>query len=481
LAIDDNTGTKFLHFKGAIGTSGIKVTPLDGPTIVTGLTFTTANDAIERDPVAYELSGSNDSIDGPYTLIASGDIVDFAQEAAWPRFTKNETPISFDNSEAYSHYQVLFTAVRDAASANSMQIAEVELIGIPKPIPADVTASGDVVKGVPDELRDGSVAGWPDGEYPGLAVDDDVSTKFLHFGGEVSPTGFVVEPASGASVVTGLSFTTANDAPERDPISFELSGSNDSIDGPYTLIASGDIVDFAMEAAWPRFTKNATPIAFENDAAYKYYQVMFPAVRDAASANSMQIAEVELIGVPGEPAAASLLSVIRSNGVSGDRDPVGPYDGGSAPLATEAGGLMDGNLVYSDRTYPWAGVPVEYVGTEYIRTYNSDKNGGTIDVTYEVTISRPAIVWITVDDRIPAEWDAGGTIASPQDAADYVTAAFAAPGTFTDTGIDMYVREASDGSNDRPMSVYAAELDAGTYVFGSMDSGKNYYSIGAVE
>ena len=479
LAIDDNTGTKFLHFKGETEPTGIQVTPLDGPTIVTGLSFTTANDATERDPISFELSGSNDSIDGPYELIASGDIVDFAQETAWPRFTKNETAISFANSKAYAHYQVMFPAVRDPGSANSMQIAEVELIGTPAPTPADVTAAGDVVKGVPDEPRDGSVAGWPDGEYPGLAVDDNVSTKFLHFRGEVSPTGFVVEPASGPSVVTGLTFTTANDAIERDPISFELSGSNDSIDGPYTLIASGDIVDFAMEAAWPRFTKNATPISFENDAAYKYYQVMFPAVRNPGSANSMQIAEVELIGVPGQPAAASLLSVVRSNGVSGDRDPVGPYDGGSAPLATEAGGLMDGNLVYSDRTYPWAGVPAEYVGTEYIRTYNSDKNGGTTDVTYEVTISRPAIVWITVDDRIPAEWDAGGAITSPQDAADYVTAAFAAPGTFVDTGIDMYVHE--NDTTDRSMSVYAAELAAGTYVFGSMDSGKNFYCIGAVE
>jgi len=101
------------------------------------------------------------------------------------------------------------------------------------------------------------------------------------------------------TIVTGLTFTTANDAPERDPISFELSGSNDSIDGPYELIASGDIVDFAQEAEWPRFTKNETEILFENDVVYKYYQVMFPTVRDAASANSMQIAEVELLGVPG--------------------------------------------------------------------------------------------------------------------------------------------------------------------------------------
>ena len=164
---------------------------------------------------------------------------------------------------------------------------------------SDVTAPGDIVKGVPDEPRDGSVAGWPDGEYPGLAVDDDVSTKFLHFRGEVSPTGFVIKPASGASIVTGLTLTTANDAIERDPISFELSGSNDSIDGPYELIASGDIVDFAQEAAWPRFTMNATPISFENDVAYKYYQIMFPTVRDPGAANSMQIAEVELLGPPG--------------------------------------------------------------------------------------------------------------------------------------------------------------------------------------
>ncbi|MHC4534233.1 MAG: LamG-like jellyroll fold domain-containing protein [Planctomycetota bacterium] len=162
----------------------------------------------------------------------------------------------------------------------------------------DVTAPGDVVKGVPDEPRDGSVAGWPDGEYPWLAVDDDVSTKFLHFRGEVSPTGFVVEPASGPSIVTGLTFTTANDAIERDPVSFELSGSNDSIDGPYTLIASGDIVDFAQADAISRFTMNTTAISFANDVVYAYYQVMFPTVRDAGSANSMQIAEVELLGVP---------------------------------------------------------------------------------------------------------------------------------------------------------------------------------------
>jgi hypothetical protein len=176
--------------------------------------------------------------------------------------------------------------------------------------------------------------------------------------------------------------------------------------------------------------------------------------------------------------AQIITSVVRSNGASGDRDPIGAYDGSTAPLAMEEGGLKDGNLVFSDRTYPWFGIPAEYEGTEYIRTFNSDKNGGLVDVTYEVTTSQDAILWITVDNRIPAEWNSNGTINSAQDAADRVTAAFAAPGTFADTGIDIYVHE--NDTTDTSMSVFAAEFPAGTYVFDSMDSGKNFYTIGAI-
>ncbi len=108
-------------------------------------------------------------------------------------------------------------------------------------------------------------------------------------------TGFQVTPMVGATVVTGLTLTTANDVPNRDPITFELSGSNTSIDGPYALIASGDVVDFAGETEWPRFTQNETAIEFGNTVAYKYYQIVFPTLR-GASESLMQISEVELVG-----------------------------------------------------------------------------------------------------------------------------------------------------------------------------------------
>ena len=297
LAVDDNVETKYLHFDGDfdpdpnLGSTGFNVTPLAGATIVTGLTFTTANDVPGRDPISFELSGSNESIDGPYTLIASGDIVDFNEPNEWPRFTMNVTPITFDNAVVYKHYQVLFPAIRGpvGGSVNSMQIAEVELIGVTEDVLVDITSPGNLIYGYP---TDGD---WPGSESPLKALDDDINTNYRHKKGETQSTGLVVTPSS-KKVVNRLTFTTAGDAPERDPVAFKLYGSNDDIySGPWTSIASGTIDDFNQETAWPRQAKNETPIMFDNDVAYKHYRIMITEVRDAGSADSMQLAEVELI------------------------------------------------------------------------------------------------------------------------------------------------------------------------------------------
>ncbi|MCU0917716.1 MAG: PA14 domain-containing protein [Planctomycetes bacterium] len=160
----------------------------------------------------------------------------------------------------------------------------------------DVTVPGDVIIGIPnDGVSQNDDHGWPGNEPPKQAIDNQITTKYLHFKGEDEPTGFCVTPKRGPSVVTSLTFTTANDAEARDPIDWELSGSNESIDGAYTRIASGEIVDFRQGTVWPRRTKGTTAIKFANTVSYKHYKLMFPHVRDAAGANSMQIAEVELL------------------------------------------------------------------------------------------------------------------------------------------------------------------------------------------
>src|SRR5437016_8295097 len=70
----DNTQNKYLNFDGANSAvpTGFTVTPNVGPTIVTGLTLTSANDAADRDPTTYTLAGSFDGT--TYFPIASGSV-----------------------------------------------------------------------------------------------------------------------------------------------------------------------------------------------------------------------------------------------------------------------------------------------------------------------------------------------------------------------------------------------------------------------
>ena len=160
--------------------------------------------------------------------------------------------------------------IRIEGGTDFLSLGEVRAITI-VPFGTDVTTPGDTIQGVPDD------GDWPDGEPPTMVIDDDAGTKFLHFGGnfdpnDIGPSGFRVTPIS-MSIVTGMTLTTANDAPERDPIAFELYGSNESIDGPYTLIAGEYIIDFAQVDEWPRETMNEREISFDNEAAYAHYQV----------------------------------------------------------------------------------------------------------------------------------------------------------------------------------------------------------------
>jgi len=175
----------------------------------------------------------------------------------------------------------------------------------------------------------------------------------------------------------------------------------------------------------------------------------------------------------GVASATIITNVERSGGASGDRDPIGAYDGEMEPLASNLGGLMDGVLVFSDRTYPYANTPLELIGAEYIRTYNSDK-GDSETVTYVVTTSIGATVAVGIDDR----WDEPG---DQQIRVDMITSAIGAAGTFVDSGLDVFIREKEDGSRDRPLSVFVADLPAGVYTFnGTGTDGNNFMVLGAI-
>ncbi len=173
---------------------------------------------------------------------------------------------------------------------------------VPWPRPGqDVTTPGDPVIGQPDNNR------WPSGEAPQHAIDDNVSTKYLHFrDGQVA--GIIISPQLGTgqsqpTLVQGITLTSANDASDRDPHSYELYGSNAGVNGPWTLISEGPVLDFI--GGWPRLTKIETPIIFDNQTEYLHYRLMFPTL---GGSSMFQIAEIELVAPPenGWPAAVMI-------------------------------------------------------------------------------------------------------------------------------------------------------------------------------
>jgi len=139
-----------------------------------------------------------------------------------------------------------------------------------------------------------SASSSPGNEQAFHGIDGNFSTKYLNFA--KLNTGFIVTPSSGDSVVRSISLATANDAIPRDPSSYILYGTNDAIlstdhslgnSEDWTEIASGD-----LSLPDSRNTPG-TVVNFPNARAYSSYRLVFPTVKDAGSANSMQIAEVQ--------------------------------------------------------------------------------------------------------------------------------------------------------------------------------------------
>lgn len=126
-----------------------------------------------------------------------------------------------------------------------------------------------------------------------LNWDDDAAAPF------VGPVGFVIRPNAGNTIVSALRFYTANDADGRDPADYVLEGSLDG--GDYVVISSGPLAlpsgrNAAGETLNP-LTHNLQEVRFPNTAGYNIYRLTFNNVKNNASSTSMQIGEIEFLGV----------------------------------------------------------------------------------------------------------------------------------------------------------------------------------------
>ncbi len=361
--IDGVAGTKYLNFGGA--GSGFIVSPTITGNIVESFQIRTGNDAPGRDPASWELYGFN----GPLITTDSGPDPAINQTGlaeAWnlidlgtvalpgnPAINNDQRgvlgPVVNVNGGAtsFQHYKMVFPTMKTLGSI--MQFADIQffrdeagsaaqslllptdpIIGIDQtPVPAGWGGPGG--------------SSYPAGERPALAIDQATgtvnfgtaalpdnrtvpNTKYLNFGENNS--GLIITNSSGPIRVDTLGLTTANDALARDPMTFSLYGTNDpitSVDNsnsngtevwtPILLDAPTNLPGTLPDGPGPlnnplnddaRFTQVLIPI--NASAEYSSYRLIFPTVRDAALANSMQIQDVQFYTIP-EPSTWAMLAL----------------------------------------------------------------------------------------------------------------------------------------------------------------------------
>jgi hypothetical protein len=313
-SLDQLANTKYLNF-GKRNTGLIVVQPQAGPSIARSMVLTTANDFPDRDPITYELYGTDgpvhslDNSDGmaePWQLISSG-------VTNLPIARGISVSIGFPAPQFFNSYRIVFPEIRNFRNVNSMQIADVALF-------ESSDGSGPSLFNFSNDARAIQFptvqADSPLNEGPEKALDGNPNTKYLNRGKENS--GLIVSPSFGPTIVTSFEITTANDAAGRDPASWALYGTND-------LIVSGNFSQGVAEN-WqlidqgllnlPDARLTVGPVVVvDNTASYASYRLVFPTVKNPAApgVNSVQFADIQFFGFAGmsqvpvpEPAAIAL-------------------------------------------------------------------------------------------------------------------------------------------------------------------------------
>jgi len=172
-------------------------------------------------------------------------------------------------------------------------------------LPIDPAPSGIDITDLGGPISAQYQTGSPAGEAYTNLIDNNVNTKYLTF----NPSAWIQYQAPSSYVVKGYTISSANDAPERDPLNWTLQGSTNG--------SSWTTIDTRANEDFPgRLQKRI--FKFNNTTAYQYYRFNL----SNNSGTILQLAEIELFGDPSTPAASKIISnknetYIYPNPVSG--------------------------------------------------------------------------------------------------------------------------------------------------------------------
>lgn len=122
-------------------------------------------------------------------------------------------------------------------------------------------------------------------------TDNSFATKYLTY----HSTTWVQQRTAASSVVSQYSLTSANDAPERDPLSWTLEGSSTGADGSWNVLDTRTNQGFANRQQTRVFTANTAGVA------YSYYRLNVSANHGS---DITQLAEWRLFGTSSSTLAA---------------------------------------------------------------------------------------------------------------------------------------------------------------------------------
>ncbi|MFK8010235.1 MAG: T9SS type A sorting domain-containing protein [Saprospiraceae bacterium] len=220
----------------------------------------------------------------------------------------------------------------------------------------------------------------PFAEGPQEIIDQNSMTKFLDFFA-ADGMGFEVDMLGVTSVVNTIQIVTANDAPERDPTTYEIFGSTDGTN--YTTIVTGEIPCVA-ERFLPRY------FGFPNTIAYSFYRVNFTGV--CGTSDIIQVADVQLYPTIGNAPTIGCAADVITGSSAGECGGVVEYD----ITATD---VEDGMLTPTI-TSGFESGSVFPIGTSSIVFSVTDSDNNTVSCDFTITISDTESPTTTCPDDI---------------------------------------------------------------------------------
>ena len=263
-AIDNDLNSKFLT--GGFPQDFWMQQNFTEATVANKYTFTSGNDAPDRDFKNWELVGSNDG--------TTWDVLDTRTDQVFSE--RNQTrEFNFENNQEYLYYRINLLENNGSSliQISEWRLLKLELLNFG---PEDFTENATITV----SRENGGGADGAEGSTK--LIDNNIDTKFL-VGGFPEPF-WMQQDFTEAVIVNKYSFTSGNDAPDRDPVDWELSGSNDG--------STWDVLDTRTDQSFDE-RKQTREFLVNNEQPYLYYRID---ITKNNGSDAIQMSEWRLLG-----------------------------------------------------------------------------------------------------------------------------------------------------------------------------------------